>query len=66
MSTYEKELMVLVVAIKHWCHYLLGRKLTVRTDHKSLKYLWEQQLTTEAQHRWLVKLMGFTFNIEYK
>ncbi|KAJ8631092.1 hypothetical protein MRB53_024415 [Persea americana] len=49
-----------------WRPYLLGRQFTVRTDHQSLKYLWEQCIATTAQQKWLVKLMGYDFVIEYK
>jgi hypothetical protein len=66
MSTYDKEMLALVLAVQKWRPYLMGRKFIVRTDHKSLKYLWEQKITTIAQQRWLSKLMGYDFVIEYK
>lgn len=47
-------------------HYLLGRQFVVRTDHASLKYLWDQRICTTAQQKWLAKLVGYDFTIEYK
>ncbi|KAL5803158.1 hypothetical protein ACOSQ4_031463 [Xanthoceras sorbifolium] len=66
LSTYEKEILALVLAVQKWRPYLLGRKFIFRTDHQSLKHLWTQKITTTAQQRWLYKLMGFNFQIEYK
>ena len=66
LSTYGKEMLALVMAVRKWRHYLLGRKFLVRTDQKSLQYLCSQQITTEAQQKWLHKLMGFDFSIVYK
>ena len=66
LSTYEKELLALALAIQHWRPYLLGRRFRVRTDHKSLKFLLEQQINTEMQQKWIIKLMGYDFVIEYK
>lgn len=36
------------------------------TDQKSLRHLMEQRITTSAQHEWMVKLLGFQFDMVYK
>ncbi|KZV31629.1 peroxidase 64 [Dorcoceras hygrometricum] len=65
-STYEKELMALALSMRHWRPYLLGRSFVVLTDHKSLKELLHQRITTPDQQQWLSKLMGYEFQIRYK
>ncbi|KAK9189481.1 hypothetical protein WN943_018078 [Citrus x changshan-huyou] len=66
LSTYEKEMLAVVKSIWKWRPYLLGKPFTVRTDQKSLKYLLEQRITTPAQARWLPKILGYDYKIEYK
>lgn len=38
MSTYEKEALAIVEALKRWRHYFLGAKLIIKTDQQSLKF----------------------------
>jgi hypothetical protein len=66
LSVYEREMMAILYVVTKWKHYLWGRHFHIRTDHISLKYLLLQKLTTPAQHLWVVKLLGYDCDIEYK
>ena len=48
LPTYEKEFLALVVTVKKWRPYLLGRPFVIKTNHQSLKYLLEQRMGTLA------------------
>jgi len=42
-QTHDLELVVIVFALKIWRHYVYGGKFEVFSDHKSLKYLFDQK-----------------------
>jgi len=66
LAAYERELIGLVQAVRHWHPYLWGRRFVVRTDHYALKFMLDQKLSTVPQHQWVSKLFGFDFSVEYR
>jgi hypothetical protein len=66
LVAYERELMGLVQAVRHWRPYLWGHRFLIRTDHYSLKFLLDQWLSTVPQHQWISKLFRFDFTVEYR
>ena len=40
---HDLEMAAVVFALKIWRHYLYGAKCEIFTDHKSLKYIFEQK-----------------------
>jgi hypothetical protein len=66
LSTYEKELLALVLSIKKWRPYLLDKVFVIKTDQQSLKHLLEQRVGTPMQQKWITKLLGYPFVVEYK
>lgn len=65
-STYGKELLALVVAVKKWRPYLLGKPFVIKTNYQSLKYLLKQRVGTPAQQMWITKLLDYAFIVKYK
>lgn len=66
LSTYEKEILAILLAVKKWRQYLLGRRFITKTDQRSIKFLLDQRICQESQHPWLQKLAGYDYLIEYK
>lgn len=66
VAAYERELIGLVQAIRHWRPYLWGRPFMVHTDHYALKFMLDQRLSTIPQHHWISKLFGYDFRVEYR
>lgn len=64
-STYAKETLSIVEAICMWRSYLLGKKLFIQTDQRSLKYFLKQRVTTPKQQKWVAKLLGYDYGIIY-
>ncbi|KAL0548486.1 hypothetical protein IC582_012939 [Cucumis melo] len=65
-SVYERELMAIVLPVEKWRHYLLGHRFVVYTDQKALRQILEQRKIIPGVQKWLIKLVGFDFEIRYK
>ena len=63
--THDLELGAVVFALKIWRHYFYGVRCTIYTDHKSLKYLMDQQNLNMRQRRWLDVLKDYDCEILY-
>ncbi|KAL0544358.1 hypothetical protein IC582_019472 [Cucumis melo] len=63
--THDLELAVVVLALKIWRHYLFGEKCHTFTDHKSLKYIFDQKELNLRQRRWLELIKDYDCTIEY-
>ena len=64
-TTY-KELLAVVTFVKHFRHYLLGRRFTVRTDHSSLRWLLNFKDIEGMVGRWVTYLSQFDYIIEHR
>lgn len=66
LSAYERELRAIIFAVQQWRSFLVGRLFTIKTDHLPLKHLLEQRNVTPEQFKWLNKLWGLQYEIEYR
>jgi hypothetical protein len=66
LLTYEKEFLVVLMAVNKWRSYLVLQPFIIRTDHKSLCHLQDQSLSTDMQRKAMAKLAGLQFKLQYK
>lgn len=63
---HDKELLAIIHALRKWRPFLLGKKFTVYTDHRSLQHLHTQKNLNNRQRRWIDFLADFDMEIVYK
>ena len=63
--THDLELAAVIFALKIWRHYLLGTRVEIFTDHKSLKYIFTQKELNMRQRRWLELMAEYDLNLQY-
>ena len=64
--TTNKELLAVVTFVKHFRHYLLGRKFLIRTDHSSLKWLMNFKDAEGMVARWILQISSYDYEIEHR
>ncbi|MCH83668.1 retrotransposon protein, partial [Trifolium medium] len=63
--THDLELAAIVFGLKVWRHYLYGVQFEVFSDHKSLKYLFDQKELNMRQRRWMEFIKDYDFELKY-
>jgi hypothetical protein len=66
-NIYDRELLAIVRAIRHWRHHLLGARYPFRilTDHNNLTYFREPHRISGRQARWLETLADYDFTFHH-
>ncbi|KAL8100260.1 hypothetical protein AgCh_032491 [Apium graveolens] len=54
------------MTVQKWKYYLLGRHFVVRSDQQRLHFLTQQREIKADYQRWVAKLLGFDFEIQFK
>ena len=62
----RRELLAVVTFVDQYRHYLLGRKFIVRTDHSSLRWLFNFKEPQGQLARWLEVLSQYQFQIVHR
>lgn len=63
--THDFELASIIFPLKVWRHYLYWAHFEMFSDHKSLKYLFDQKELNMRQRRWMEYLKDFDFRLKY-
>ncbi|GAU10392.1 hypothetical protein TSUD_417700, partial [Trifolium subterraneum] len=63
--THDLELAAIIFALKIWRHHLYGVQFALYSDHKSLRYLFDQKELNMRQRRWMEYLKDFDFKLNY-
>ena len=65
-STTERECLGVIIALKHFEHYLRGVPVTINTDHAALKWLLAQKEPKGRIARWVAFLQQFNYTVKHQ
>jgi hypothetical protein len=64
-ATHVLELAAVMLALKLWRHYLVGRNFELKINHQILKHLFTQRDLNARQRRWSEFMSEYDFGISY-
>ena len=69
-SNIEREALAVVFAVTRLRQFLLGRKFTLRTDHKPIQYIFNRsnqipKIVSARLARWAITLMAYDYDVQY-
>ena len=65
-SATKRELLANVTFVRHFKHYLLGRKFKIVTDHRALQWLRNFNDPDGLTARWLEKLAALDYEVQHR
>jgi len=69
-SAVEKEAQAIIETVRHWKHYLIGRRFTLKTDQRSVSFMFDKHQKSKIKNdkimRWRMELSCFDFDIVYR
>ena len=65
-SATELEALAIVRAVKHFAHWLWGKRFMVVMDHSPLKHLLFSNTLLRRIQNWALQLQDFDFEIKYR
>ncbi|XP_072373331.1 uncharacterized protein [Scyliorhinus torazame] len=69
-SSVEKKAQAIVEAVRHWRHYLAGRRFTLLTDQRLVAFMFDNaqrgKITNDKILRWRIELSTFNYEILYR
>ena len=69
-AAIEKEAQAIIETVRHWKHYLIGRRFTLKTDQRSVSFMFDKHQKSKIKNdkimRWRMELFCFDFDIVYR
>jgi hypothetical protein len=63
--TWEQEVLGVLEALMKWEDQLMGRKIRIITDHKTIEFFTRQKNLSPRQMRWYTYISRFNFEVVY-
>lgn len=61
----EKEAYAIYYSLQKLDHYLHGAKITIKCDHKPLKYLFSSEMKNRKVQMWAIAISSYNCTVEY-
>ena len=69
-AAVEKEAHAIIESVRHWRHYLTGRHFTIKTDQRSVSFMFDKQHKNKIKNdkilRWRMELSCYDFDIVFR
>jgi hypothetical protein len=66
----EKEAMAIIEAVRKWRHFLAGRHFTLKTDQRSVAFMFDSRKRTKIKNNkmqdWRLELASFSYTVEHR